>query len=73
MNAEQEDFRCLRALATTNIYLPKKAPWLSTFETETAAIPNGKHNAQVDSLTLFLRAIDFGRGSLRHVSFCRRR
>ena len=26
MNAEQEDFRCLRALATTNIYLPKKAP-----------------------------------------------
>ncbi len=53
----------MRALASTNIYLPKKAPWLSTFESETAAIPNGKHDDQVDSLTLFLRATDFGRGS----------
>ena len=42
---------------------PRKPPWLSTFESETAAIPNGKHNDQVNSLTLFLRATDFGRGS----------
>ncbi len=56
-----------------HVYLPKEAPWLSTFEKEIAAFPNGKHDDQVDSLTQFLRALDFGRGPLRHVSFCRRR
>ncbi len=50
-------------------YLPKKAPWLSTFESEVSAFPNGKHDDQVDSLTQFLRALDFGRGPLRHVFF----
>jgi predicted phage terminase large subunit-like protein len=53
-------------------YLPKKAPWLSTFESEVTAFPNGKHDNQVDSLTQFLRTLDFGRGPLRHV-FCRGR
>ncbi len=48
---------------------PRKPPWLSTFESETAAIPNGIHDDQVDSLTLFLRALDFGRGPLRYVFF----
>ena len=55
-----------------HVYLPKKAPWLSTFENEIAAFPNGKHDDQVDSLTQFLRALDFRKGPLRHVSFRRR-
>ncbi len=55
-----------------HVYLPKEAPWLSTFENEIAAFPNGKHDDQVDSLTQFLRALDFRKGPLRHVSFRRR-
>ncbi len=47
----------------------RKPPWLSTFESEVAAVPNGKHDNKVDSLTQFLRALDFGLGPLRHVSF----
>ncbi len=50
-------------------YLPKKAPWLSTFESEGTAFPNGRHDDHVDSLTQFLRALDFGHGPPRHVSF----
>lgn len=30
-------------------HLPRKAPWLSRFESEVAAFPNGKHDDQVDS------------------------
>ena len=38
-----------------HVYLPRKASWLSAFETEIAAFPNGRHDDQVDSMTMFLR------------------
>ena len=49
-------------------YLPEKAPWLAAFESEVAAFPNGKHDDQVDSLTQFLRALDYRPYPLRLLS-----
>jgi predicted phage terminase large subunit-like protein len=40
------------------IALPKTAPWLETFEGETAAFPNGKYDDQVDALSQLLKALD---------------
>ena len=31
------------------VYLPKNAPWLTTYESELLAFPNGRHDDQVDS------------------------
>ncbi len=50
------------------VYLPEKAPWLSPFESEIGAFPNGKHDDQVDSLTQFLRTLDFKPRPLRSLS-----
>jgi len=50
------------------VYLPKNAPWLSPFESEHAAFPNGKHDDQVDSLTQFLRTLDYRPRPLRSLS-----
>ena len=50
------------------VYLPEKAPWLSPFESEIAAFPNGKHDDQVDSLTQFLRTLDYRPPPLRSLS-----
>ena len=34
---------------TGQVYLPTKAPWLATYESELLAFPNGRHDDQVDS------------------------
>jgi hypothetical protein len=36
------------------ILLPIEAPWLADFENELLALPNGRHDDQVDALLLFL-------------------
>ena len=41
------------------VFLPNNAPWLETFEKELIAFPNGKHDDQVDSLSQFLRSLDY--------------
>jgi predicted phage terminase large subunit-like protein len=52
-----------------HVYLPRKASWLSAFETEIAAFPNGKHDDQVDSMTMFLRNLDQRPNPIRHLSY----
>jgi predicted phage terminase large subunit-like protein len=53
-----------RAMAQTpkverkRIYLPKNAPWLTTFEDEVAQFPYSKYADQVDSMVHFLHAFD---------------
>jgi predicted phage terminase large subunit-like protein len=37
------------------VYLPKNAEWLEEFRRELLNFPNGVHDDQVDSLTLFLK------------------
>jgi predicted phage terminase large subunit-like protein len=37
------------------VFLPHDASWLSAFEHEVLAFPNGRHDDQVDSLSQFLR------------------
>jgi predicted phage terminase large subunit-like protein len=37
------------------VYLPESAEWLDAFKQEVLNFPNGVHDDQVDSLTLFLR------------------
>jgi len=37
------------------VFLPKSAAWLEEFQRELLNFPNGLHDDQVDSLTLFLR------------------
>lgn len=41
------------------VRLPIVALWLEGFRAEVAAFPNGKYDDQVDSLSQFLRALDF--------------
>jgi predicted phage terminase large subunit-like protein len=41
------------------VFLPNDAPWLESLEKELIAFPNGKHDDQVDSLTQFLRTLDY--------------
>jgi len=43
------------AIEAGRVLLPTEAAWLAAFETEVLAFPHGKHDDQVDSLTLFLR------------------
>lgn len=43
------------------VWLPKAAPWLKTFEDEYVAFPQSKFDDQVDSMVQFLTAIDTGR------------
>jgi predicted phage terminase large subunit-like protein len=33
------------------VFLPKEAPWLATFEAELFAFPGSKHDDQVDSVS----------------------
>lgn len=54
-------------------YLPKKATWLSGFESEIVAFPNDKHDDQVDSFTQFLKALDYKPRPLASLAFFRRR
>ncbi|NTZ42153.1 phage terminase large subunit [Altererythrobacter sp. SALINAS58] len=42
------------------VWLPRKAPWLSAFEDELGAFPHGKHDDQIDSVVQFLAAVDTG-------------
>ena len=51
------------------VYLPKKAPYLSAFESELAAFPKSKNDDQVDALTQFLRALDYRPHLLRSLSY----
>jgi len=53
------------------IYLPTVAPWLDTFEREVMAFPHGRHDDQVDSMTLFLHTLDRRPALLRHVEYVR--
>ncbi len=43
------------------IFLPKEAPWLRTFEDELMSFPHSKKKDQVDSMMQFLAALDTGR------------
>ena len=38
-----------------HVLLPKEAPWLATFLDELLAFPRGRHDAQVDSVSQFLK------------------
>jgi predicted phage terminase large subunit-like protein len=42
------------------VHLPTEASWLVEFEKEVLAFPNGKFDDQVDSLSQFLRWLDYG-------------
>lgn len=61
---DPKDGKVERATAQTprlerkRVYLPMKAPWLETFESEVAQFPHGKYADQVDSMVHFLRAFD---------------
>lgn len=50
------------------VYLPRKAPYLSPFESELAAFPRGKNDDQVDALSQFLLALDRKPHPLRFLS-----
>ncbi|MEM9840768.1 MAG: phage terminase large subunit, partial [Pseudomonadota bacterium] len=39
------------------IAVPKDAPWIAEFQREVCLFPNGKHDDQVDSMTMFLRTL----------------
>jgi predicted phage terminase large subunit-like protein len=41
------------------VLLPDDTPWLEDFEDEIMAFPRGKHDDQVDSMSQFLRALDY--------------
>lgn len=51
------------------IFLPRNAKWLLTFEEELLSFPNGKFDDQLDSAVQFLAGVDTGglvrRNSLR--------
>jgi predicted phage terminase large subunit-like protein len=52
-----------------HVYLPKVAPWRVAFESEVAAFPNGKHDDQIDSLSQFLRTLDYRPLPIRSLSW----
>ena len=54
------------------IWVPKEAGWLKTFEDELASFPHGKHDDQVDSVVQFLAAVDT-RDLLRRADAARQR
>lgn len=39
------------------IAVPNDAPWIAEFQREVSLFPNGKHDDQVDSMTMFLRTL----------------
>jgi predicted phage terminase large subunit-like protein len=45
-------------LSQGRVYFPKYASWLSAFETELLTFPAGKHDDQVDAMSLFGRLLD---------------
>ena len=48
---------CTAQIERGEVYLPEIALWKDTFIEECRAFPKGKHDDQVDSLTLFLNAM----------------
>lgn len=54
------------------IWVPREALWLQTFEDELASFPHGRHDDQVDSAVQFLAAMDTGH-LLRMADQARRR
>ena len=60
----------LPAIERGEVILPDTADYLPAFEQEVAAFPGGKHDDQVDSMAIFLRALRYGRGhvALRKLS-----
>lgn len=53
-------------MGTSNVYVPKAAPWLAGFESELALFPLGQHDDQVD-VTAYaaIEQADFGDGFVR--------
>jgi predicted phage terminase large subunit-like protein len=41
-------------IESAQVFIPKEAPWLATFQHEIATFPKGKHDDQVDSMSQFL-------------------
>ena len=70
VNYNPRDDKIARAHAVTakmkagKVFVPEAAPWLDGFLTEVAAFPNGRNDDWVDSMTQFLRALDYGRHKL---------
>lgn len=54
------------------VWLPKAAPWLKTFEDEYIAFPHSKFDDQIDSMVQFLAAVGTG-DLLRKADMARRR
>lgn len=50
------------------VRLPKSATWLDGFLAEILAFPNGKYDDQADTLSQFLRALDYRPHTIRHCS-----
>ncbi len=50
------------------VRIPRDAHWLEGFRAEVAAFANGKYDDQVDSMSQFLRALDYRHHTLRHCS-----
>jgi len=44
-----------------DVLLPARAPWLEQFESELAAFPHGKNDDWVDSMTQYLRVLDYNK------------
>lgn len=51
-----------------NVYAPRAAPWLATWEAELAEFPKGKHDDQVDTLAYAALEIASGSDSLLHTA-----
>lgn len=60
-------------IADGQVYLPKESPWLEKFVAEVAAFPNGKYDDQVDSMTLFLRALDHTPYEIHEISYFKKK
>ena len=51
----------LKKIREGKVFLPTQASWLPDFEKEVREFPAGKYDDQVDSMTQYLRATEFGR------------
>ena len=49
------------AMESGRVLLPRRAPWLATFEAEVLAFPNGAHDDQVDVLSYAVAILNSGR------------
>lgn len=47
------------------VWIPRDAQWVRTFEDELLSFPQGKHDDQVDSVVQFLAAVDTGKLLIR--------